>query len=167
MSTSKLAAGFVYFGEVVSPEGIVTQRGIDLNLVPQVGINLVASWIMGTGSIVSNWYVGVGEGDYVPTSDITSADLPGTLVECTAYSQTTRPVWVPTYDGVSQLSSITSRAEYTFTSTKRLYTAFLCGSATKGGNSGPLLSAARLATPYDVPAGSTFRLGAVLTLLSL
>lgn len=158
--------GVIYYAEIVLPDGSVITLPPTKNVVPQSGISHIAAMIRGTGTPISAWYIGVGEGDFVPSSATTAADLPGSVIEATAYSEAARPIWNNAFDGVSQISSIASRAEYTFTTAKRLRTAFLVSNSTKGGNSGTLLSIARFQTPYDVPAGSVFRLGAVLTLIS-
>lgn len=158
--------GFVWEGELIGPDGEVLQSGPPVcNIIPQVGINHIVALLRGTGTIIAPWYIGVGEGNFVPTSATVAADLPGSVEECVAYSEATRPVWNNSFDGVSIITSLTNRAEFTFTADKRLYTGFLVSSSTKGGNTGTLLSIARFQTPYDPPAGSVFRLGASLTLL--
>lgn len=158
--------GFVWQGELVSADGEVIFAGPPVsNLIPQAGINHIAGLIRGTGVSVPTWYIGVGEGNFVPSAATTAADLPSTVQECTAYAEATRPVWDNSYDGVSIITSLTSRAEFTFTADKRLYTGFLVSTDVKGGSAGVLLSIARFQTPYDPPAGSTFRLAASLTLL--
>lgn len=157
--------GFVWEGEIVGPDGQVLQRGKTKNIIPQVGIDFLVSLIRGTGVPVSGWYVGVGEADYVPTSGITSAGLQSQVGESQAYSESERPLWDNTYDGVSIITNLDSRAEFSFTTAKRLYTGFLVANSTKGSAAGQLLSIARFMTPYDVPAGSTFRLGVSITLL--
>lgn len=157
--------GFIWEGELVAPDGRVLQRSTDKNIIPQVGIDFIASLLRGMGTPVSGWYVGVGEGDYVPTSSITSAGLQTQVGESTAYAEDTRPVWDNVYDGVSIISNLDSRAEFSFTAAKRLHTGFLVSNQDKGSASGHLLSIARFMTPYDVPAGSTFRLGVSITLL--
>lgn len=163
--TDTSRVGFVWDGELVGPDGEILQRGTDTNIIPQVGIDFLVSLIRGTGTPNSGWYVGVGEGDYVPTSNITSAGLQSQVGESTAYSETERPLWDNTYDGVSIITNLDSRAEFSFTAAKRLHTGFLVANSTKGSAAGTLLSIARFMTPYDVPAGSTFRLGVSITLL--
>lgn len=158
--------GFVYTGEVIAPDGTVTQIGIDENLIPQSGINQLATLITGVGSPISVYYTGVFANNYVPTNSTTSADLQTGAGESVAYSQASRPVWNKTYDGVSLITSFASRSDFTFTADTTLYGGFLVSDATKGGSSGVLLSIARFATPYVVPTGSTFRLGVSITLVS-
>lgn len=157
--------GFVYEGEIIAPDGSIIASGRDHNLVPQVGIDHLVALLRGTGVPISNWYVGLFEGNFVPTSATTAADLQINAQESQAYSQASRPEWVDDYDGVSVVSNLASRAEFSFTAEKRIYGAFLISAATKGGDSGVLLSIARFGSPYDVPAGTTFRLGVSTTLL--
>lgn len=158
--------GFVYTGEVIAPDGTVLQSGRDVNLIPQVGIDHIVGLFRGNGTLISSWYVGVFENNYVPNSGTTAADLPTTVGESTAYSETTRPLWNNTYDGVSVVDNLANRAEFTYTSAKSLYGGFLVSSPTKAGNSGTLFSIARFSTRYDVPAGSKFRLGIAITFVS-
>lgn len=161
-----LELGFVYTPQVVDPQGRVIIDGPPVcNIIPQVGIDHLVSLLRGSGSLISNWYVGVYEGNYVPTSATTSADLPSNALESVAYSETSRPLWNNTYDGVSVISNLSTRAEFTFTSDKRLYGGFLVSNSVKGGGSGTLLSIARFSSPYDVPSGSTFRLGVSIALI--
>lgn len=166
VNESAFRMGFVYTPQIVDAQGTVLLEGDpQTNIIPQVGIDHFVALLRGTGSLISNWYVGVYEGNYVPTSSTTAADLPSSAMESTAYSEASRPLWNNTYDGTSIITSLASRAEFTFTADKRLYGAFLCSTATKGSASGTLLSIARFSTPYDVPSGSTFRLGVSITLI--
>lgn len=128
--------GFVFTGEVVSPEGEVTYSRSDTNIIPQSGIDHIIGLLRGTGTLNSSWYVGVGAANYVPTSATTAADLPISAGETSAYSQAARPAWDDTYNGVSTIGNLDSRAEFTFTAATRLYNGFLCSSSGKGSNSG-------------------------------
>lgn len=158
--------GFLYSGEIVAPDGTVIVAFEDHNLIPQIGIDHVAGLLRGVGSPISSWYLGVYANNYMPTNDTTAADLPAAAGESLAYSQATRPIWNNTYDGVSVISNTASRAEFSFTAATRLYGGFLVSNNNKGANTGTLLSIAKFATPYDVPAGSVFRLGVAITLIS-
>ena len=166
VAESAFHLGFVYTPQIVDGSGRVTWEGEPVkNIIPQVGVDHLVNMLRGVGSPISSWYVGVYEGNYVPTSATTAADLPTNALESVSYSEAARPLWNNTYDGVSIITSLASRAEFTFTATKRLYGAFLVSASTKGSGSGTLLSIARFQTPYDVPSGSTFRLGVSITLV--
>lgn len=163
---SALPLGFIYEGELVDANGEVIRRFADKNLIPQSGINHVVGLIRGSAELVPNWYVGLYEGNFVPSSGTTAADLQASAQESTAYSLTTRPEWTDSYDGVQLISNLDNRAEFAFTASKRIYGGFLVSSNLKGGNSGVLLSIARFSSPQDVPAGSTLRLGLSITIIS-
>jgi hypothetical protein len=163
---SALPLGFIYEGELVDAKGEVIRRFADKNLIPQSGINHVVGLIRGATELVPAWYVGVYEGNYVPSTATTAADLQAGAQESTAYTATARPEWVDSYDGVQLISNIENRAEFTFSTAKRIYGGFLVSSNLKGGNSGVLLSIARFSSPQDVPAGSTLRLGLSITIIS-
>lgn len=159
--------GFVYEAELVSPDGSIIGSGKTKNLVPQVGIDHLAGLLRGTVSPISSWYVGLFEGNFVPTSATKASDLQISAQECQSYSESARPEWNETYDGVSVITNLSNRAEYSFTADKRVYGAFLISSATKGGDSGLLLSIARFDSPFDIPAGTTFRLAVSTSLLPI
>ena len=136
------------------------------NLMPQESIDHVAGLIRGSGPTpISSWFIGLFENNYMPTSGVTAADLPGVVGECTAYDEATRQGWVNTYDGVSVIDNTLSLATFTMNATKRIYGAFIVSSSVKGGNTGLTLSIARFDSPRDVVAGTEFGVGALLTLI--
>ena len=166
VNESAFRLGFVYTPQIVDAQGRVTFEGPPTrNVIPQVGVDHLVSLLRGTGSLISSWYVGVYEGNYVPTAATTAADIPTNAQESQAYSQASRPLWNNTYDGVSVITNRDNRAEFAFTADKRVYGAFLVSVATKGSGSGLVLSMALFASPYDIPAGSTFRLGVSIALV--
>lgn len=165
LKSSILGRGLTYDIEIVDADGNVLLRAQEHNMLPQVGVDHVANLILGSVAPISAWFVGVYEGNFLPTSQTKAADLPGSAQESTAYSQTARRPWNATYDGSQLITNVNSRAEFTFPVAKRLYGGFLISEDAKGGNTGVLLSIARFQNPYDVPANSTFRLTASLTLL--
>ncbi|MNM79479.1 hypothetical protein D3C81_914110 [compost metagenome] len=162
---SLLGHGLIYDCEIVTPDGEVITFS-DHNLLPQVSIDFIAGLIMGSGAPNANWYLGLYEGNYVPTSGVTAADLPGVVGECTAYSQATRPSWSATYDGVSLISNLSSKAVFSLNAPKTIYGAFIVSNSTKAGNTGLLLSIARFSTPRALEAGTEFGVAAGLTLTS-
>lgn len=162
MSTSILGAGFRYDIEIIAPDGEVITFS-DHNLIPQAGIDFIANLLRAQTSPIAPFYVGIFEGNYVPTSATVAADLPA--IECTAYSEAVRPTWASAYDGVSLISNEASKATFTMSAAKRLYGAFLVSSSVKAGNSGTLLSIARFSSPKDVDVGTSFGVTAGLTLI--
>lgn len=161
-----LPLGFVYVAEVVDKFGQVTQRQECKNLIPQVGINhVVGTAIRGNTAVIPTWYVGVYEGNFVPSTGTTSANLQTDAQESIAYSEATRPEWQEAYDGVQLVSNIANRSEFTFTAAKRIYGGFLCANSAKTSATGTLLSIARFASPMDVPVGSVLRLAISITII--
>ena len=85
--------------------------------------------------------------------------------ESTVYSQSTRPVWQNSYDGVSTIDNIASKAVFTFTAATTLYGAFIVSNSVKAGNTGLLLSIARFNTPKVMDIGTQFSVIAGITLV--
>jgi hypothetical protein len=161
---SILGCGFEYNCEIIAPDGeIITFT--DTNLLPQESVTHIASLIRGTGTLIGSWYVGLFENNYVPTSGVTAADLPGVVGECTAYSETTRPAWDNTFDGVASIDNVASKALFTMNATKTIYGAFIVSSSVKAGNVGKLLSIARFSTAKPLEAGAQFSVAAGLILI--
>lgn len=162
---SLLGTGFRYDCEILTPSGEII-LSTDFNLLPQVSVNHIAGLIRGDGTVpISSWFVGVFEDNYVPTSGVTSADLPVVVGESTAYSEVTRPAWTDSYDAVSLIDNLASKAVFTFTAAKTIYGAFLVSSSVKAGNTGVLLSIARFSTPKTVDIGTVFSVAAGITLV--
>ena len=161
---SVLGYGFRYDGEIITPDGEIIQFS-DTNLLPQVAIDHIAGLIRGTTSPIGSWYMGLFENNYVPTSGVTAADLPGVVGESTAYTEATRPAWTNAYDGVSAIDNLASKATFTMNAAKVIYGAFIVSSSVKAGNTGLLLSIARFSTAKTLDSGSVFTLGAGITLV--
>lgn len=161
---SILGSGLQYDATITHPDGSV-ERFTDFNLLPQEAVNHIAGLIRGSSAPIANWYVGVFENNYVPTSAVTAADLQTLVGESVAYDEALRPTWSNTYDSVSLISNAASKAVFTFNATKRIYGAFIVSASGKGGNTGTLLSIARFTTARDLDAGSVLSITAGLTLV--
>ncbi len=164
-NTARVPFGCVYYPEIVCPDGTVLAGPPVHNLVPTVGVQHLVGLVRGTGTVIPQWYIGLYEGNFVPSAGTTAADLQSLAGETQVYSELTRPVWADSDDGAGSIDNFASRAEFTFTADRRVYGAFLVSDEVKGGNSGTLLSIARFPSPYDVPAGAKFRLGVALDLI--
>lgn len=160
-----LPLGFVYTLEVVDRFGEVIDSRTCKNIIPQVGINHVVGLIRGSAAPISNWYMGIYEGNFVPVSGTTAGNLQADAQECVAYNEATRPEWQDSYDGTQLISNIANRAEFTMNATKRIYGGFICANSAKGSNTGVLLSIARFSSPLDMPVGTIGRLATSITIL--
>ena len=162
---SVLGTGFRYDCEIITPSGEV-ELFTDFNLLPQVSVNHIAGLLRGDGTVpVSSWFLGVFSGNYVPTSGVTSADLPVVVGEATGYSQATRPAWTNSYDAVATIDNLANKAIFTFTAATTLYGAFIVSNSVKAGNTGVLLSIARFNTPKTMDIGTQFSVAAGITLV--
>lgn len=164
---SVIGHGLKYGLYIRNAAGVWVQDGPPVqNLIPQAGVDHVAGLIRGSGPTpISSWYMGLFENNYVPTSGVTAADLPGVVGECTAYNEATRPAWNHQYDGVSVIDNTLDLATFTMNADKRIYGAFIVSVSVKGGNTGLLFSIARFDTPRDLTAGTEFGVGGLLTLI--
>jgi hypothetical protein len=161
-----LLRGLTYRFDAHLPCGKVIVGPPVQNIMPQEGVDLLASLILGDGTApVSNWYMGIFESNYVPTLATRAADLPGVVGECTAYSEASRPEWLATYDGVSSIDNLANEAVFTLTAEKTIRGGFICSAQTKASGGGVLISIARFDSPQTLPAGTVFRLASDLPLI--
>lgn len=157
--------GLAYIAGILLPSGESYSFGPVLNLVPDEGRDYIDGLILGGTQPVSGWYMGVFEGNYVPTPATKAADLPGVVGECTAYAELTRPAWQASSVG-GVLTNADNKAVITMTADKVLRGAFIVSSDVRGGNGGVLLSIARFPTPHPVPAGTQFSFTGLLPTLN-
>jgi len=161
---SVLGTGFDYLVEVIE-DGKVVDSSIEHNLLPQAAVNHIAGLIRGSGPTpISSWYIGLFENNYVPDSSVTVSDLQTTVGESQAYDEADRLAWTTAFDGTSLISNASSVAEFTMSSTKTIYGAFIVSNATKGSTSGLMLSIARFSTAKQVEDGTVLRITAGLSL---
>jgi hypothetical protein len=146
---------------------LIEESPVELNLIPEAGMQ----YLIGTGlrgsSGFSNWYIGLYEGNYAPQSDDTMANFPGDATEITtAYSNSTRPALTPDDLDAGRYVNSDSPAVFTFTSEKTVRGAFICSNSVKGNTTGTLLSAVLAASPKTVGAGESLKVITGLNLTS-
>lgn len=160
------ALGTTYLIEQIRNGEVIASETVH-NLIPTEGLNHAVSVIVKQGTQAAGWYIGLFEGNYGPVPGDTAATFPTSAVECTAYSPSTRPPFTAGSVAGGAADNTASRAEFTFTAAKTLYGAFLVPSATKGGVTGPLLSAARFAEPKTVAVDDVLRVTATFQATSV
>lgn len=149
--------GFRYQYEY-SEGGIILWEGAASNLIPQAGVDHLRGLLRGSAVPISNWYLGLYSGNYVPDDPaVTAADLPVNVGEFTAYEGAERLPWQHADEGVSEVSNSGNRAEFTFTGSGTVRGGFLISAAAKGGNTGLLMSIVRFPNPRPVEAGGILR----------
>lgn len=159
-----LLNGFDYHFRFKLPDGQVIED-VFHNLMPQQGVDYYAGLFLANQTPIGAWYMGIYEGNYVPSMSSKASDIPGVIGECTAYESATRPLWQGAYDGVSLLTNESNLAEFVLTADKTLYGAFLVSSATKADPGGVLASIGRFASPRSLPAGTSFTCWAEIPLV--
>lgn len=137
------------------------------NLVPIEGLNHIVGVVVKQATQVPAWYIGLFEGNYAPVPGDTAATFPTAAVECLTYAPNTRPAFAAGPIAGGAADNTANRAEFTFTAAKMVYGAFLAPVATKGGVTGPLLSAARFAEPKAVAVDDVLRVTATFEATSL
>ena len=161
---SILGTGLAYKVELIK-DGVVIDQSIEHNIMPQQSVDHISSLIRGAGATpISSWYIGLFENNYSPDAAVTAADLQTTVGESQAYDEGTRRLWDNTYDNLAFIGNASSVAEFTMSSTKTIFGAFIASNATKGGTSGILLSIARFSTAKNVDDGTVLRVVAGLTI---
>lgn len=150
--------GFRYQWEY-SEGGILIESGPPVcNLIPQAGVDHLRGLLRGTATPISNWYLGLFSGNYVPGDmGVTAADLPVNVGEFTAYEGASRLDWEHADEGVSEVGNSSNRAEFIFTGSGTVRGGFLISSSTKGGNTGLLMSIVRFPNPRPVEPGGILR----------
>ncbi len=160
--------GFEYTVEVVSPEGEVVSMERFCNRVPLAGLHyIIGSSLLGAAQ-TSTWYIAPYENDYTPLAGDVAATFPGAGIagELTTYSETNRVAWVPGSASGGVIDNSASKAEFTFNADKTVRGLAMFSTATKGGTSGVLISAAKLPAAQILTSGSVLRVTADFTFTS-
>lgn len=137
------------------------------NLVPIEGLNHIVSVVTKQGTQAAAWYLGLFEGNYSPVAGDTASTFPTSATECLTYAPATRPLFVSGAVAGGATDNTAARAEFTFSAAKTVYGAFMTPNGTKGGVTGPLLSAARFATAKDVSVDDVLRVTATFQATSI
>lgn len=159
------ASGVTYTLELVR-KGQVIEREVVHNLMPEQGRNHVVGVTIKGVTQVPTWYIGLFEGNYTPVDADTAAGFPAAATECTAYAPSTRVEFNEGTVVAGSADNTANRAEFTFTSAKTVYGAFMASGQAKGAVTGTLLSAARFATAKSVQVDDVLRVTASLSIVS-
>ena len=142
----------VYHGQIVR-DGKIIDEFESPNLVVNEGLNHLLSIELAAGTQITNWSLGIFEGNYTPVATVTAATITSASTECTAYTQTTRQAWTPGSVSSQAVSNSASPATFTFNATKTIYGAFLVSNSAKSSTSGVLFSASAFGTSKPVTSG--------------
>lgn len=165
---SKAMMGFTYKVKQFDKDGVLVSETEDHNLIPIEGLNYIIDAALRGASQFPTIYCGLFEGDYTPVPLDTMATFPTAATECTAYVSATRPV--VTLNAPSNGQSANNPTALVFTGNtngKVVIGGFISTSPTKGGTSGPLLSAARFFTPKALDSGGKLEVSVVFSAASI
>lgn len=159
------AGGYRYTVELIRNGAVIDTEQVH-NLMPTEGLNHVVGVVIKGATQVPTWYLGLFEGNYAPVAGDTAAGFPGAATECTAYTPAARPEFSEGAIVAGSVDNTASRAEFTFTSAKTVYGAFMTSAQAKGAVTGVLLSAARFSTAKNVQVDDILRITASITFVS-
>lgn len=158
-ASSEVAVGLTYTIDHYR-DGQLIDSQTQHNLIPTEGLNHLISAVLKGGTQVSNWYVGLYEGNYTPTSTATGSTIVSLSTECTAYTEATRQQWVGGTVANGAVSNADSRATFTFNANKTIFGGFLVSSPVKGASADTLFSVVRFSTAKPVESGDILRVRA-------
>lgn len=130
----------------------------DHNILPAEGLIYLLSTGLNNGSKLATWYLSLYAANYTPLSTLTAASYPATASEITSgtegYTESTRPVWVPTAPSTPLIDNLLNKAAFTIATASSLTVngAALLSEAAKGAVTGKLASATKFGatrTLYD------------------
>ncbi len=142
--------------------GEIVDRVTVFNRIPDAALEFLMLAPFGQAAPVSTFYCGLLRENFMPSGSMSSADIPTAMGEFIDYEEPTRPIWTPAYDN-GVYSNIASPAIFTPTQDRSVRGSFIVSSATKGGNTGLLLSVARFPTVKQVSVGLEAKLKTGLT----
>lgn len=156
-----IKTGFEYLVEVVNIHtGKVREREVVKNLMPMEGITHMQNGLLKGGAQISNWFIGLYEGNYTPVSGDTMATFPTAATEFDGYAGGTRKPFVSNTPNNGLVDNVNNEAEFTFTEDKIVYGGFISSSSAIGSTSGVLLSAVRFGSPKSLSTDELLRVTA-------
>lgn len=163
MTDALMVRGFRHVLELYDiATGELVDREDVFNLIPDVGIDFLATSPFGDTAPIQQFYCGLFSQNFVPTRTTKSTDIPAVMGEFVNYSDATRPTWDRVYANHTQ-DNMASKAVFIPTSDATVYGSFIVSSPTKGGNNGVLLSVARFSTTKALSVGLEAKLWCGLT----
>lgn len=130
----------------------------DKNLLPDEGLVYLLSVGLNNGTKLATWHLSLYAANYTPLAGLTAASYPATASEITSategYTETTRPVWLPTAPTTPLIDNLANKAAFTIATASSVTVngAALLSDATKGAVTGKLISATKFdaaRTLYD------------------
>lgn len=146
---NKLALGGRFLVQHVRDGEVIDEEDLK-NLVVNEGLNHILDVVLHGSSQVTNWYLGLFEGNYTPVATVTAATITAASTECTAYDESTRVAYDEAAASGQSITNSASKATFTMNASKTVYGAFLVSASAKSATTGVLLSAARFGSSKAV-----------------
>lgn len=138
-----------YTGQIIR-RGKVIDEFKCKNLVVNEGLNSLLGVYFNASTQITNWFLGVFQGNYTPVATDTAAVIAANSTECSSYTSATRPAWTQAAPASQSITNSANRATFTFNASQTIFGAFLVSNATIGGTAGTLFSAAQFSTSKSV-----------------
>ena len=161
----KIIAKGRYEARIIREDEVVDQFEFD-NIVTFEGINSMLNVYLNAGSVLSTWYIGIFQGNYVPVYTDTAAVIAQNSTECSSYTSATRPQWQQSAASGQQISNQANPATFTFNAAATVYGAFLISNNVIGGTAGACFSAAQFGAAKSVVSNDQLVLTYTFTMAS-
>lgn len=123
------------------------------NLVVNQGLNYDLSVALGGGGQITQWYLGIFQGNYNPVASDTAANWATNATECSSYTSPTRPAFTPGAAAGQSITNSLNPATFTFNNGVTVYGTALVSSNTIAGTGGTLFSEALFGAAKAVVSG--------------
>lgn len=130
---------------------------------PAEGRNYMMDVAVHGGTQVTEWRVALYEGDYTAQDDDTAANIVARAAEITAYTESTRPIFVEAAASGGLTDNTGNLAEVTLNAAKTVRGFGIVSSAGKGSTTGILLAYQKLTTPVAYPSGTVVKIPITLS----
>lgn len=137
----KLKGRGIYTGQIIRKGEVVDEFEFE-NLVVNQGINSMLNVYLNAQAGITNWFMGIFQGNYTPVAGDTAATIATNATECSSYTSSTRPQWQQAAASGQAITNAATRATFTFNASVTVYGAFLISNNVIGGTTGTLFSAA-------------------------
>lgn len=149
---SKVSVQGVYHGQIIR-DGKIIDEFEEKNLVVNEGLNSLLNINFMGATQITSWYLALFEGNYTPVATVTAATIVAAATETTAYTASTRQLYVGVSSTTQSMTNAASRGDFIFNASKTIYGAFLVSNSAKSATTGTLFSAARFASAKTVASG--------------
>jgi hypothetical protein len=138
---------------VLKRKGVIIDEWDYDNLVVNQGLNYELGVALGGIGQITQWYLGIFQGNYTPVASDTAANWAANATECSSYMSATRPAFSPAAASGQQISNSATPATFTFTAGVTVYCTALVSSNTIAGTGGTLFSEALFGAAKTVVDG--------------